>query len=106
MRFPSYREVQGTSLAGQAIGPGLIIDCSRHLDQIIRIDPESRTAVVEPGVILSSLNQAVEKLGLQPLLIESSAENLKVTFPADRVLAETILQARHETGRSTWVAQR
>jgi 2-C-methyl-D-erythritol 4-phosphate cytidylyltransferase len=51
-------------------------------------------------------SSAVEKLGLQPLLIESSAENLKVTFPADRVLAETILQARHETGTSTRVAQR
>jgi FAD/FMN-containing dehydrogenase/Fe-S oxidoreductase len=63
--IPILPRGSGTSLAGQAIGPGLIIDCSRHLDQIIRIDPESRTAVVEPGVILSTLNQAAEKFGLQ-----------------------------------------
>jgi FAD/FMN-containing dehydrogenase/Fe-S oxidoreductase len=55
----------GTSLAGQAIGPGLILDCSRHLDKIIDIDPEARVALVEPGVILSTLNQSVEKYGLQ-----------------------------------------
>ncbi|UCD68458.1 MAG: 2-C-methyl-D-erythritol 4-phosphate cytidylyltransferase [Betaproteobacteria bacterium] len=39
-------------------------------------------------------SSAVEWLGFQPLLIESSVENLKVTFPADRQLAETILKAR------------
>ena len=55
----------GSSLAGQAIGPGFILDCSRHLDKIISIDPETRTAIVEPGVILSTLNQATEKFGLQ-----------------------------------------
>lgn len=55
----------GTSLAGQAIGPGLIIDCSRHLDRIIHIDPDSKTAAVEPGVILSKFNKAAGKFGLQ-----------------------------------------
>ena len=39
-------------------------------------------------------SSAVEWLGFQPLLIESSVENLKVTFPADRQLAETILESR------------
>ncbi len=39
-------------------------------------------------------SSAVEWLGFQPLLIESSVENLKVTFPADRQLAETILASR------------
>ncbi|MGW8144820.1 MAG: FAD-binding and (Fe-S)-binding domain-containing protein, partial [Anaerolineales bacterium] len=55
----------GTSLAGQAIGPGLIIDCSRHLDRIIKLDRESKTAVVEPGVILSTLNKTAGKFNLQ-----------------------------------------
>ena len=55
----------GSSLAGQAIGPGFILDCSRHLDQIININPEIRTATVEPGVILSTLNRSAEKHGLQ-----------------------------------------
>jgi FAD/FMN-containing dehydrogenase/Fe-S oxidoreductase len=55
----------GSSLAGQAIGPGFILDCSRHLDQIISINPEIKTATVEPGVILSTLNRFAEKHGLQ-----------------------------------------
>lgn len=39
-------------------------------------------------------SSAVEWLGFQPLLIESTVENLKVTFPGDHDLAETILKAR------------
>ncbi len=55
----------GTSLAGQAIGDGLILDCSRWLDRILDIDPERRTATVEPGVILADLNRAAAAFGLQ-----------------------------------------
>ncbi|HUV26876.1 MAG TPA: FAD-linked oxidase C-terminal domain-containing protein [Anaerolineales bacterium] len=55
----------GSSLAGQAIGPGFIIDCSRYLDKIIEINPEERSAIVEPGLILAELNRSVEKFGLQ-----------------------------------------
>lgn len=54
----------GTSIAGNAIGPGLLIDCSRHLNRIISIDPEQRTAVVEPGVVLDDLRDAVRPYGL------------------------------------------
>src|SRR5688572_27747326 len=54
----------GTSLAGQAIGQALILDCSRWLDAIAGIDPESQTAVVEPGVILTTLNRVAAKHGL------------------------------------------
>ena len=55
----------GTSLAGQAIGNALIIDCSRRLDSIIEINREDRYAIVEPGVVLSKLNKAAAKYGLQ-----------------------------------------
>ena len=48
----------GSSLGGQAVGEALILDCSRWLDSIIDINPESRTATVEPGVVLSTLNAA------------------------------------------------
>ena len=41
-------------------------------------------------------SSAIELLGLQPLLIESNAENLKVTFPSDLQLAEKILKARKD----------
>ena len=54
----------GTSLAGQAIGNALILDCSRWLDSIIEVNPETQTATVEPGVILSKLNKEVARYGL------------------------------------------
>src|SRR3989304_4964878 len=54
----------GTSLAGQAIGNSLILDCSRWLDSIIEIDRESKTAIVEPGVVLSKLNLTAAQHGL------------------------------------------
>ncbi|MFD9207904.1 FAD-binding and (Fe-S)-binding domain-containing protein [Streptomyces sioyaensis] len=54
----------GTSVAGNAIGPGLVIDFSRQMNRILSIDPEERTAVVEPGVILDDLRAAVRRHGL------------------------------------------
>jgi FAD/FMN-containing dehydrogenase/Fe-S oxidoreductase len=55
----------GTSIAGQAVGPGVVIDCSRHLDRILEIDPSSRSARVEPGVVLDDLQRAVARFGLR-----------------------------------------
>jgi len=63
-KVPILPRGAGTSLAGQAVGEALILDCSRWLDNIIEIDPESRTAIVEPGVVLSSLNLASAQYGL------------------------------------------
>ncbi len=48
----------GTSCAGNAVGPGLVLDFSRHLNRLIALDPEARTATVEPGLILSELQRA------------------------------------------------
>ena len=39
----------GTSIAGNAVGPGLVLDFSRHLNKVVSVDPEAATAVVEPG---------------------------------------------------------
>jgi FAD/FMN-containing dehydrogenase/Fe-S oxidoreductase len=55
----------GSSLAGQAIGRALIVDCSRYLSQIIEINPETLTAVVEPGVVLNTINKALLPYNLQ-----------------------------------------
>lgn len=55
----------GTSCAGNAVGPGLILDTSRHLNKIIEIDSEARTARVEPGVVQSSLQIAAAPYGLR-----------------------------------------
>jgi len=55
----------GTSCAGNAVGPGLVVDVGRHLTRIGEIDPEARTARVEPGVVQSSLQAAVAPYGLR-----------------------------------------
>jgi FAD/FMN-containing dehydrogenase/Fe-S oxidoreductase len=55
----------GTSMAGNAVGPGLVIDTSRHLNRILSVDPEARTAVVEPGVVLADLQRACAPHGLR-----------------------------------------
>ncbi|MFD4183183.1 FAD-binding and (Fe-S)-binding domain-containing protein [Rhodococcus sp. NPDC058514] len=55
----------GTSVAGNAIGPGLVLDFSRHLSRIIALDPDGRTAVVQPGLVLSTLQRAAAAHGLR-----------------------------------------
>ena len=55
----------GTSCAGNAIGPGLIVDCGRHLRAIHSIDPIARTADVDPGVIQTDLTAAALAHGLR-----------------------------------------
>ncbi|MBJ7454657.1 MAG: FAD-binding oxidoreductase, partial [Thermoleophilia bacterium] len=52
----------GTSLAGQAIGRGLVVDCSALRE--IEIDPGARVARVGPGVVLDDLNRAAAAHGL------------------------------------------
>lgn len=54
----------GTSIAGQATGTGLVLDFTRHMNQIVSLDAESRTAVVQPGVICDSLRGAAAPHGL------------------------------------------
>ena len=55
----------GTSCASNAIGPGLVLDFSRHMNRVISIDPEARTATVEPGCVGSTLQAAAAKYGLR-----------------------------------------
>jgi FAD/FMN-containing dehydrogenase/Fe-S oxidoreductase len=55
----------GTSVAGNAVGPGVVLDTSRHLNRVLSVDPESRTAVVEPGAVLDTLQVAARRYGLR-----------------------------------------
>ncbi|MBI3738063.1 MAG: FAD-binding oxidoreductase, partial [Chloroflexi bacterium] len=64
-KIPILPRGSGSSLAGQAIGEALILDCSCWLDHVVEVNPETRTAIVEPGVILSNLNKAAAKHSLQ-----------------------------------------
>jgi FAD/FMN-containing dehydrogenase/Fe-S oxidoreductase len=54
----------GTSQCGQTVNRALVIDCSKHLRRILHVDPEARTALVEPGLVLGHLNAALRQHGL------------------------------------------
>ncbi|MGW2931430.1 FAD-linked oxidase C-terminal domain-containing protein [Streptomyces sp. NPDC001156] len=55
----------GTSIAGQATGTGVVLDFTRHMNRIVSLDPGARTAVVQPGVVLDRLQEAVAPHGLR-----------------------------------------
>ncbi|MBY3792989.1 FAD-binding protein [Rhodococcus fascians] len=55
----------GTSIAGNAIGTGLVIDHSRYFDDILDIDIETRSARVQPGVAHATLQRAAVTRGLR-----------------------------------------
>ncbi|MBV9592914.1 MAG: FAD-binding protein [Actinobacteria bacterium] len=55
----------GTSIAGNAIGTGLVLDFSRHLNRVLSVDPDARTARVEPGAVLDSITDAAATHGLR-----------------------------------------
>jgi FAD/FMN-containing dehydrogenase/Fe-S oxidoreductase len=55
----------GTSVAGNAVGPGLLLDFSRHMNQVLHVDAEARTAVVQPGVVQAALQLAAAPYGLR-----------------------------------------
>ncbi len=78
MRIPVTPRGGGTSLSGQSIGPGLVIDCSKYLNRVLALDPEARTARVQPGLVLDQLNRAVAPHGLQfgPDVATASRANL------------------------------
>ncbi len=48
----------GTSIAGNALSTGIVLDTSKHLNRVLAIDPEARTARVEPGTVLDSVTRA------------------------------------------------
>ncbi len=55
----------GTSIAGNAGGEGIVVDVSRHLNRVRSVDPEARTAVVDPGTVHARLQQAALGHGLR-----------------------------------------
>ncbi|WP_424212443.1 FAD-binding and (Fe-S)-binding domain-containing protein [Streptomyces sp. BI20] len=54
----------GTSIAGQATGLGVVLDLTRHMNRLHHLDPEARTAVVGPGLVLDALTAAARPHGL------------------------------------------
>ncbi|MFC8759241.1 FAD-binding and (Fe-S)-binding domain-containing protein [Streptomyces sp. NPDC057193] len=54
----------GTSIGGQATGTGVVLDLTRHMARLVSLDPERRTAVVQPGFVLDRLREAARPYGL------------------------------------------
>jgi FAD/FMN-containing dehydrogenase/Fe-S oxidoreductase len=78
MHIPIIPRGGGTSLSGQSIGAGLILDCSKYLNRVLDIDPVMQLARVQPGVVLDQLNRALAPHGLQfgPDVATASRANL------------------------------
>ena len=55
----------GTSIAGNAIGTGIVVDIAKHLHQVEALDLEARTARVQPGIVHASLQRALAGSGLR-----------------------------------------
>ncbi|MGV4887829.1 FAD-binding and (Fe-S)-binding domain-containing protein [Streptomyces viridosporus] len=54
----------GTSTSGQAVGSGVVLDFSRGFNRLLALDPQARTATVQPGVVLDDLQTAAAEHGL------------------------------------------
>ena len=70
IKFAQYHKITliprtaGTSLAGQCVGKGIIVDVSRHFTKILAFDERDKTVKVEPGVIRDDLNLFLKPFGL------------------------------------------
>jgi FAD/FMN-containing dehydrogenase/Fe-S oxidoreductase len=63
-RVPLVPRAAGTSLAGQVVGGGIVVDAGRHLNRILFLDVERRRVRVEPGVVRNDLNRLLAPHGL------------------------------------------
>jgi len=55
----------GTSLAGQVVGPGIVVDISKYLNRILEFNPDEHWVRVEPGVVLAEMNRYIASHRLQ-----------------------------------------
>lgn len=63
-KMPITMRGGGTSLAGQTFGPGLILDCSKYMNNVLEVNADERWARVQPGVVRDQLNNQLKPLGL------------------------------------------
>jgi FAD/FMN-containing dehydrogenase/Fe-S oxidoreductase len=78
MRVPITARGGGTSLSGQSIGPGIVIDCSKYLNRILEVDPAAHLVRIQPGVVLDQLNRHLADYDMQfgPEVATASRANL------------------------------
>jgi FAD/FMN-containing dehydrogenase/Fe-S oxidoreductase len=63
-KTPLIPRTAGTSLAGQVVGNGLVVDVSKHLNKILEVNVEEKWVRVQPGVVLDELNLYLKQYGL------------------------------------------
>lgn len=63
-KIPIIPRTAGTSLAGQVVGHGMVVDFSKYMTKILEINPEEKWVRVQPGVILDELNAFLKPYGL------------------------------------------
>ncbi|SFZ91794.1 FAD/FMN-containing dehydrogenase [Flaviramulus basaltis] len=54
----------GTSLAGQCVGEGIVVDVSKYFTRILKLDEKAQTITVQPGVVRDELNNYLKPFGL------------------------------------------
>lgn len=70
IKFATDQEVSliprtaGTSLAGQCVGEGIVVDVSKHFTEILQLDTTNKTVTVQPGVVRDELNEFLKPHGL------------------------------------------
>ncbi len=62
--LPLFPRGGGTGLAGQSLGPGIVLDFSRFMRRLLNIDRDARTVRVQPGITLADLNRTLQREGL------------------------------------------
>lgn len=63
-KIPLIPRGAGTSLAGQVVGNGLVVDISKYMNKVLEVNAEEKWVRVEPGVVLDELNKMLEPTGL------------------------------------------
>src|SRR5262249_11222930 len=78
MHVPITARGGGTSLSGQSIGPGVVLDFSKYLHALVALDPGARVARIQPRLILDQFNRALAAHDLQfgPDVATASRANL------------------------------
>ncbi|PZG01747.1 FAD-binding and (Fe-S)-binding domain-containing protein [Micromonospora deserti] len=64
-RAPLVSRGGGTSLAGECTNTAVVLDWSKYCHRLLEVDPEARTCLVEPGIVLDSLNEQLAPTGLE-----------------------------------------
>lgn len=86
--LPLIPRAAGTSLAGQCVGTGLVLDVMRNMDVLLEVDAASQRTRVQPGLVLQALNESLRPQGL--------------CFPIDPSTAGCFTPQRTICHPSTW----